>query len=182
MARPHPATLTLLALLASTAALEVGCAASAIGPGGPRATGTPAATEAPAPDVTRGEAEDASFPVVHRVAQGVSVKRRAPAPVPPLAFDGIQYSVPHFMSQAAGMSHPGGYLEATRIPDGRRLWLRELFRYAARPELEQDVQAVFITGLRREGATLVVTDERGARYVLPLGAPTEPGPPDPTAR
>ncbi len=104
------------------------------------------------------------LPVIHRIDAVVAAKRAPPSPVPPVVVDGVRYAAPHFSRAADGMSHNGGYVEATRVADGARVWLREIYRYTPDPAVEGDVQDVFITAIAVDGASLVVRDERGAGY------------------
>jgi hypothetical protein len=144
-------------LLAATTSLGLSCAAT-----GPAVTRTHVAG-----DPAERPAEE-PLPVLNRIDAVVSAKRRPPSAVAPVVVHGIRYSVPHFRSNNAEMKHNGGYVEATRTADGARLWLREIYRYAVAPEIEQDVQDVFIASLAVDGATLLVRDEQGASYVVPL--------------
>jgi hypothetical protein len=113
-------------------------------------------------------ASPSAFPVIHKIGDVMQAKRAAPAPVPAVAVNGVRYSAPHFSSDAAGMAHNGGYVEAVNEKGGGRVWLKEIYRYAVDGKLEGDVQDVFIVRLRVDGTVLEIRDEQGTDYRMPL--------------
>ena len=147
-----PLAIALLALLSST----IGCTSTAAPAPSPLAPASSAAS----PHV---------FPVIHKIDAVARAKRAPPAPVPPVVVNGVRYSAPHFKGDAPGMAHSGGYLEAAQERTGQRLWLKEIYRYTVNPNLEGDVQDVFVESLRVDGGALRVRDEGGVEYLVPLG-------------
>ncbi len=61
-----------------------------------------------------------------------------------------------------------GFVVASDAASGRQLWRQRIYSIRLEPALERDVQDVFITSLRLRGQALIVTNERGARFVLDL--------------
>ena len=89
----------------------------------------------------------------------VFAKRAAPDPVAPVLFKGIQYSAPHDAM---------GFVVATGISSGKELWRVRIYEVRVDPNLERDVQDVFITSLEMKDSTLIITTERGGKYALDL--------------
>lgn len=86
--------------------------------------------------------------------------KRAAAPVvKPIVSGGTRFEAPN----ASGFE---GKVVAIREADGKILWEAKVFEIEVKPELEKDVQAVFITKMAIEKGELVVTDERGIQYHL----------------
>ena len=86
-------------------------------------------------------------------------KRAAPKPVAPVVANGVAYSAPH-----AAM----GVVVATDVATRKELWRETVYTIRIDPELERDVQDVFITALSVEGGVLIIENERGERYALDL--------------
>lgn len=95
-------------------------------------------------------------------------KRRAPVEVTPVIRNGTRYSAPHFLALSKGMRHNGGYVEATDIRTGNRIWLREVYSVAKTTDLESDVQDLFISTLRIDGDFLIIINENGEEFNIPL--------------
>lgn len=94
-------------------------------------------------------------------------KRAPPKEVPPIVHEGVEYRFPHFGSlKEEGQN--GGIVEARDRKTGELLWRLKVYSPAREPGREGDVQDVFITSARLEGAKLVVTNERGATYEVDL--------------
>ncbi len=88
-----------------------------------------------------------------------SAKRAAPRAVVPVVADGVRYSAP-----AEAM----GFVVAAAADSGRELWRARIYEVRVDPNLERDVQDVFITSLALGGGTLLITNERGGRYALDM--------------
>ncbi len=86
-------------------------------------------------------------------------KRTNPPKVPPVVSGGVRYVVPNDDGRR-------GYVEAYDARTGRKLWTATLFRNRIRPDLEEDVQWVYIKTMKISGGKLIAIDERGQRYVL----------------
>jgi hypothetical protein len=98
-----------------------------------------------------------------------AAKRLAPEPVAPVSQEGRRYEAIQF-GKARGLGQNGGYVAAIDEASGRELWVQRIYRIRYDRGLEGDKQDVFITGLTLlpEARTLVVENERGARYRLNL--------------
>ena len=88
-------------------------------------------------------------------------KRKAPKPVPPVVWEGVEYRAP------LDGEHMG-HVQAFELPSGRKLWETEVYHVWINPTLEQDVQWVFISGMQLEGGKLLVRNERGKSFRLDL--------------
>jgi tricorn protease-like protein len=76
-----------------------------------------------------------------------------------LVVGGVRYSAPE---------EAMGFVVATAADTGQELWRVRIYEVRFIAGLERDVQTVFITALKADGANLVVTNERGGRYSLDL--------------
>ena len=93
------------------------------------------------------------------VTAPVFAKRSAPADAVPVVIKGIEYSAPHDAM---------GFVVAKGISSGKELWRVQIYKVRVNPELERDVQDVFITSLADKDGTLLITNERGEKYTLDL--------------
>jgi hypothetical protein len=84
-------------------------------------------------------------------------KRVAPPVVPPVTVGGVEYSAP---------SEAMGFVIATDKASGKELWRERIYAVKIDPELEKDVQDVFISALKEEKGLLLITNEKGARFSL----------------
>lgn len=88
-----------------------------------------------------------------------SAKRAAPKPVAPLVVNSVEYSAPHDLM---------GFVVATDAKTRKELWRERIYTVRINPDLERDVQDVFITSLTSEDGALVITNERQERFTLDL--------------
>ncbi len=88
-----------------------------------------------------------------------SAKRAAPAAVASVVARGLEFSAPHDTM---------GFVVAKGISSGKELWRVRIPGIRVNPELERDVQDVFITSLVAKEDTLIITNERGEKYALDL--------------
>lgn len=88
-----------------------------------------------------------------------SAKRSAPADVAPILMKGVEYTAPHDAM---------GFVVAKGVSSGKEMWRARIYEIRVDPNLESDVQDVFITSLVVKGDTLLITNERGEKYVLDL--------------
>ena len=88
-------------------------------------------------------------------------KRVAPAEVKPVVHQGIRYIAPNDDGRRA-------YIEAWDVQTNKKLWDLTIFVNRIDPNLEEDVQWVFIKALRVQDGTLIVTPERGKTYQVDL--------------
>jgi hypothetical protein len=84
-------------------------------------------------------------------------KRSAPKPVAPVQQNGVLYSAPN-----DDVRRP--YVVASDATTGRELWRLPIFETKIKPDLEEDVQWVFIIRLWFKGNDLVVRDEKSRCY------------------
>ena len=91
-------------------------------------------------------------------------KRGAPAEVLPLTVGNIEYSAPH----RNGTQKQMGFIEARNLKSGKLIWNRQIYAVKYVPDLEGDVQDVFIRNIKVKGNSLIVTNERKSEYQLDL--------------
>ncbi len=89
----------------------------------------------------------------------VVAKRAAPKPVAPVVANAVEYSAPHEQM---------GFVVATDTTKRKELWREQIYTVRIDPDLERDVQDVFITSLAIERGSLVVTNERQEIFDLDL--------------
>lgn len=93
--------------------------------------------------------------VMGLLAGHAEAKRAAPKDVPPVTRDGVVYSAPHDQM---------GCVVAKDEKTGKVLWTVKVYDVKIDPNLEKDVQDVFITELRFADGKLIVTNENGAQF------------------
>ena len=91
------------------------------------------------------------------VPQLASAKRIAPVNVAPVIYEGIRYVAPNDDGRR-------GYIEAWNVGTNKKLWELTIFTNGIDPNLEEDVQWVFIKALNIQDGRLMVTSERGKTY------------------
>lgn len=95
--------------------------------------------------------------------------RLPPAVVPPVVYDGVKYSAPHW-SLDSGKKQNGGYIEARDLATAKLLWELRIYRTKRNPFLEGDVQDVFITSLGMTNGYLQITNEKNDTFLVDLKA------------
>ena len=93
-------------------------------------------------------------------------KRGAPAEVLPVTVGNIKYSAPH----RNGTHKQMGFIEARDLKSGKLIWSRQIYAVKYDPDLEGDVQDVFIKSITVEGNHLIITNERNSKYQLDLNS------------
>ena len=93
--------------------------------------------------------------------QLASAKRIAPAKLDAVIHDGIRYVAPNDDGHRA-------YIEAWDVGTNKKLWELTLFTNHIDPNLEEDVQWIFIRALNIQDGRLVATSERGETYQVDL--------------
>ena len=88
-------------------------------------------------------------------------KRAAPAKVEPVIHEGIRYVAPNDDGRRA-------YIEAWDVQTNKKLWDLTVFTNRIDPNLEEDVQSIFIKALNIRDGALVVTSERDKIYQVDL--------------
>ena len=99
----------------------------------------------------------------------ISASRGRPATVPPVTHDGVRYER---MENPAGEGlPPGGYVTATRVDSGERLWISCLYQSRIDPRIETDVQWTSFKRMQLDAALneLLVEDGKGRTYHVDLG-------------
>ena len=91
-------------------------------------------------------------------------KRGVPAEVLPVTVGNIEYSAPH----RNGTHKQMGFIEARDSRSGKLIWSRQIYAVKYDPDLEGDVQDVFIKRITVEGNYLIITNERNSKYQLDL--------------
>ena len=93
-------------------------------------------------------------------------KRGAPAEVLPVTVGNIEYSASH----RNGTHKQMGFIEARELKGGKLIWSRQIYAVKYDPDLEGDVQDVFIKSITVEGNHLIITNERNSKYQLDLNS------------
>jgi hypothetical protein len=91
-------------------------------------------------------------------------KRGAPVEVLPVKVGNIEYSVPH----RNGTQKQMGYLNARDVKSGKLIWSRQIYAVKYDPNMERDIQDIFITSITVQGNHLFITNERNSKYQLDL--------------
>ena len=104
------------------------------------------------------------LPNVCVIAIEQKAKRSAPQPVPPVVHKGVKYTAPHFVDGEPA----AGVVEARDAETGKTVWRLKVYEIKPDPNLERDVQDVFITSLTIDGNKLLVVNERHDRYSVDL--------------
>ena len=113
------------------------------------------------------------------LTQLASAKRIAPVKVDPVIYEGIRYVAPNDDGRR-------GYIEAWNVGTNKKLWELTLFTNRIDPNLEEDVQWVFIKALNIQEGRLMVTSEHGKIYQVDVNKkeitqPDSPSSPSPGA-
>jgi hypothetical protein len=90
-------------------------------------------------------------------------KRVPPPPVAPVVSEGVRYEAPPF-SNPCGQN--GGCVVAFDDATGAQLWSLKVYCTQYNPNLESDVQDVFITSIVVNERQLAVTDEKGRHFSI----------------
>jgi hypothetical protein len=93
-------------------------------------------------------------------------KRGAPAEVLPVTVGNIEYLAPH----RNGTHKQMGFIEARDLKSGKLIWSRQIYAVKYDPDLEGDVQDVFIKSITVEGNNLIITNEKNSKYQLNLNS------------
>jgi hypothetical protein len=93
-------------------------------------------------------------------------KRSPPEEVPTVRHGELEYRVPH----RTGSSYLPGFVEAWDPAKNCQVWFRQIYVIRRNPDLEGDVQDVFITQIKhvKERNVLEITNERNGVYELDL--------------
>jgi hypothetical protein len=86
-------------------------------------------------------------------------KRAAPPTINSIEQDGVRYSVPNDDGRRA-------YVRAWDVKENKKLWEADLFRTEIDPNLEEDVQWVFVKSMSLQDGKLKFVDEKGRSFTL----------------
>jgi hypothetical protein len=89
----------------------------------------------------------------------VLAKRMGPKPVAPVEVNGVKFLAPNESGRE-------GHIEAHDLKTGEKLWDALIYTVTIDPNLEEDVQWVFITRLEVKGDLLRVTNEKDQTFTL----------------
>ncbi len=93
---------------------------------------------------------------------GTAHAKRKPAPtVEPVIYGGVRYIVPNDNGRRA-------YIQAWDTKTNKMVWEVTVFRNFINPLIEEDVQWVFIAGMKIQDGRLLVRNENGRTYRLDL--------------
>lgn len=104
----------------------------------------------------------------------VSAKRSPPTKVEPVTHQEIRYVAPNDDGRR-------GYIEARNVGTNNKLWELTIFTNRIDPNLEEDVQWIFINGLSIQDGRLLVTSEDGRTYQVDLNTKQIAQPDSPSA-
>jgi hypothetical protein len=107
-------------------------------------------------------------------SQSVLAKRAAPKLVPGLIHGNVKYIAPDVLPDKESIygksicSREGSCIEARSRKNGKLLWKVEVYKTKIDPNMETDVQYVYITSLKIEGGNLIVKNEAGEVFMVDL--------------
>lgn len=93
-------------------------------------------------------------------------KREAPKEVKPVIHRSIKYTAP--FGAAKDVQQNGGVVQAWDLKTNKLLWQVVAYKINYDPNLESDVQDVFIVSMAIKGNELIVTNEKGETYAIDL--------------
>lgn len=95
-------------------------------------------------------------------------KRMAPAKIKPIVSQGREFSFQVEQSPCKNGENCGMqvFLVSKNIASGRINWKRELYQKLFNPNLEIDMQTVFLRSLELSKQQLIAIDERGSKYIV----------------
>jgi hypothetical protein len=88
-------------------------------------------------------------------------KRSSPPSVPTITHNGVIYSAPNTDGRIA-------QIVASDATSGSRLWQVVVFETKIDPKLEEDVQWIFIVGIKPSGNSISIKDEHSRCWRLDL--------------
>ena len=98
----------------------------------------------------------------------LKAKRLGPLEVDPIVIGKVRYEVIHW-GKERGLKQNGGYIAAFDVSTGKELWILKVYDIAYNPDLEGDVQDVFIVSMSKGwffSDKLHIKDERGRRFII----------------
>lgn len=94
-------------------------------------------------------------------------KRVGPKDVPAVTIKDLRFEAIHW-GKDRGLAQNGGFIAAFDKTSGEELWTLKIYDIVYDPDLESDVQDLFIKSMKKSlfGNNLKITDERGRNYVV----------------
>lgn len=86
-------------------------------------------------------------------------KRSPPEPVAPLKSGNVEYRIDHSKM---------GTVEAWDLTHKAMLWRKQIYVVKFQPDLEKDIQDVYITTIQLKDKALLIANERKSEYSLDL--------------
>lgn len=96
-----------------------------------------------------------------------SPRRMEPKKVPPLVWHGVRYEVV-LRAHLRGFKQSGGVIAAIDEKTGKEKWIAQVYQTHYDSDEEKDVQNVYVTRLEAGAKGIIVTNERGERYIVDL--------------
>jgi hypothetical protein len=95
----------------------------------------------------------------------VSLERFEVPEPEPITIDDLRYEA-MLWGKARGLPQNGGYISVVHQGSGKERALIKIYETQYDPEMETDVQDVFITSLSLSGKSILIKNERGEFFVL----------------
>lgn len=97
----------------------------------------------------------------------LKAKRLGPPQVEPVVIGDVRYEVIPW-GKERGLNQNGGYIAAFDTASGKELWILKVYDVAYNPNLEGDVQDVFIVSMSKGffSGKLHIEDERGRSFIV----------------
>lgn len=97
----------------------------------------------------------------------LKAKRLGPPDIDPVVIGKVRYEVIHW-GKERGLKQNGGYIAAFDTSNGKELWILKVYDITYNPNLEGDVQDVFIVSMSKGffSGKLHIKDEKGRRFVI----------------
>ncbi|AEF99301.1 hypothetical protein [Methylomonas methanica] len=101
------------------------------------------------------------------VSGELKAKRLGPSKVDPVVIGKVRYEVIHW-GKERGLKQNGGYIAAFDASSGKELWILKVYDVAYNPNLEGDVQDVFIVSMSKGffSGKLHIEDEKGRNFII----------------
>lgn len=98
---------------------------------------------------------------------GLTAKRLGPPDIDPVVIGKVRYEVVHW-GKERGLKQNGGYIAAVDASNNKELWLLKVYDVAYNPDLEGDVQDVFIVSMSKGffSGKLYIEDEKGRSFII----------------
>ncbi|MCQ8128851.1 hypothetical protein [Methylomonas rivi] len=98
---------------------------------------------------------------------GLTAKRLGPSEIDPVVIGNVRYEVIHW-GKERGLRQNGGYIAAFDTANNKELWLLKVYDVAYDPDLESDVQDVFIVSMSKGffSGKLHIKDEKGRNFIV----------------